>query len=287
MTAFDPVLRDAGEPAHQASPGAGGSPHQASAGAAPGRPAPRADGRPPSLAARASSAVAGLHAVAAALVLTLVAYVALAAVTVTVGLVLGSSAFGSVDRWDESVNRWFVRERTSTGDGVSGVVSAMANTLTALPVAAVVVIGLWRAHRWKGAVLLFVALSLEVAVFLTTTVLMDRERPEVPLMDEAPPTSSFPSGHTAAAVALYLGLALLASRLLDGAVARAALVVFAGLVPLAVGLARLYRGMHHPTDVAGGLALGAACLVAALLVVRMVDSVVVRRSPDRGVGAPA
>ncbi len=35
------------------------------------------------------------------------------------------------------------------------------------------------------------------------------------------------------------------------------------LVPLAVGLSRLYRGMHHPTDVAFGLANGTVAVLLA------------------------
>jgi membrane-associated phospholipid phosphatase len=40
------------------------------------------------------------------------------------------------------------------------------------------------------------------------------------------------------------------------------------LVPLAVGVSRMYRGMHHLTDVLGGLALGGVwlCLVTLVIV---------------------
>ena len=38
--------------------------------------------------------------------------------------------------------------------------------------------------------------------------------------------------------------------------------------PATVAVSRLYRGMHFPTDVATGVLLGAACLVAAALIVQ-------------------
>jgi membrane-associated phospholipid phosphatase len=44
-----------------------------------------------------------------------------------------------------------------------------------------------------------------------------------------------------------------------GARRYAALVLL--LIPVAVGLSRIYRGMHHPTDVVGGLVNGAVTLV--------------------------
>ena len=34
------------------------------------------------------------------------------------------------------------------------------------------------------------------------------------------------------------------------------------------GLARMYRGMHHPTDVAAGLLIGAGSLVVAVAAAR-------------------
>jgi undecaprenyl-diphosphatase len=98
---------------------------------------------------------------------------------------------------------------------------------------------------------------------------IDRARPAVSHLDAAPPTSSFPSGHTAASVVLYLLVALLISSRLHSGVARATLWVLAGMVPVAVGLARLYRGMHYPTDVLSGAALGASWLFVAVKGVRL------------------
>jgi hypothetical protein len=50
----------------------------------------------------------------------------------------------------------------------------------------------------------------ELALFLTTALIVDRPRPPVPHLDAAlPPTSSFQSGHTGAAICLYGGVALI------------------------------------------------------------------------------
>jgi undecaprenyl-diphosphatase len=39
-------------------------------------------------------------------------------------------------------------------------------------------------------------------------------------------------------------------------------------MPIGVGWARLYRGMHHPTDLAGSLVLAAGWLTVCYLVIR-------------------
>ena len=82
---------------------------------------------------------------------------------------------------------------------------------------------------------------------------------------QLPQTSSFPSGHVAATIVLYGSVALFVSlahrRPLVQWLAWAAVVVFAG----SVAVSRVYRGMHHPTDVVVGALLGVACLSVAVV----------------------
>jgi membrane-associated phospholipid phosphatase len=40
------------------------------------------------------------------------------------------------------------------------------------------------------------------------------------------------------------------------------------LIPVFVAFSRIYRGMHHPIDVVGGVIIGIAALSALLLVTR-------------------
>jgi undecaprenyl-diphosphatase len=108
-------------------------------------------------------------------------------------------------------------------------------------------------------------------VFVTTTLFVDRARPPVHRLDTAPPTSSFPSGHTAAAIVLYIGLIIVVHRVWRRNAATIGVAVVLALVPVVVGLSRLSRGMHHPTDVIAGALLGTvALLVACALVGRAV-----------------
>jgi len=119
-------------------------------------------------------------------------------------------------------------------------------------------------HRWREPALIAAALLGEVTIFLLVTLLIERNRPPVPKLDDSPPTSSFPSGHTAAALVLYGSLAVIAWSRLRSVPARALAAVLAVALPLLVGAARVYRGMHFVTDVLGGLVLGAAWLAAAV-----------------------
>ena len=187
------------------------------------------------------------------------------AIVAGIGRLLGKDA----TPLDRSVTDAITSSRTTTWDGITHWVSLCSATLTVVVITAVAFVALRIIlRRWREAVLIVLAVAGEAAIFVCVTAVVDRERPDVVRLDEAPPTSSFPSGHTGAAVALYGGLAVVAWLAAAPVVIRVLSTVVAVLLPLAVGLSRMYRGMHHLTDVLGGLALGGIwlCVVTVVIV---------------------
>ncbi|MGF1339027.1 diacylglycerol kinase family protein [Streptomyces flavovirens] len=164
---------------------------------------------------------------------------------------------------EDAVIDALVRVRTDTLDTVSSVVSEAGNTGTVVIgtlISCLLLLLVPRLPRWRDAVFLAVAVSLQSLVFLVITEGVDRNRPDVDRLDASPPTSSYTSGHTGAATALYAGLAVLVLHRVKGPWRRA-LAIPLLLLPLLVAVGRMYRGMHHPTDVAGGLLNGGLSLL--------------------------
>ena len=130
-------------------------------------------------------------------------------------LLVRGSVPSFVSRTDMQTTAWAVEHRTPTLDSVTHIGTTMADTVVALSVtaAAVVILRLWLG-RWRESLMLVVAIVGELLIFLAITATVHRARPAVPQLDQAPPTSSFPSGHTGVAVALYgcLAVILLAQR---------------------------------------------------------------------------
>jgi undecaprenyl-diphosphatase len=80
--------------------------------------------------------------------------------------------------------------------------------------------------------------------------------------------ASYPSGHTAASIAVYCGLALLLTSRIKNRTAQVAIWAVAILIPVYVAFSRMYRGMHHPLDIAGGVVIGIASLCVLVLACR-------------------
>lgn len=198
-----------------------------------------------------------------------IAFVVLSLVLIGLGLVLIHTLLpAGLARVDTAVSRWFVRERTTTLDPMTLIGSDLASTGAIVGVAAIAVVVLAIGRHWRQVGFLIAALTLEFGVFLTTTFLIDRSRPPVARLDPAPVTSSFPSGHVAAALTLYVGLAIVVVSLVRSALVRGLAWALAIGIPIVVAVSRVYRGMHHLTDVTASLVLGSGAIVFALLATR-------------------
>ncbi|MEU5529834.1 phosphatase PAP2 family protein [Micromonospora chersina] len=162
---------------------------------------------------------------------------------------------------EDTVNRELAAHRTAGWNDVSLVFSTLASTQLIVVVTVLVALVLRLVlHRWREPIFLCAAVSAQALIFLFTTMAIDRRRPAVEHMDSSPPTSSFPSGHTSAAMALYVGIAVLLALRARSTAAKVTWWTLLVLVPVGVALTRMYRGMHHPSDVAASFLNGGVCV---------------------------
>ncbi|MET8349581.1 phosphatase PAP2 family protein [Micromonospora sp. NPDC005206] len=162
---------------------------------------------------------------------------------------------------EDAVNRELAADRTAGWNDVSLVFSTLASTqmIVVVTVLVALTLRLWL-NQWREPVFLCAAVTAQALVFLLTTLAIDRRRPAVEHMDVSPPTSSFPSGHTSAAMALYVGIAVLLALRTRSTGAKVAWWTLLLVVPLGVALTRMYRGMHHPSDVVASFLNGGTCV---------------------------
>jgi undecaprenyl-diphosphatase len=191
----------------------------------------------------------------------------LAGIFVGLGFAITGPLHG-VRRWDATVARWFFGQRSGTGNVLSGVGTWLAETPTVVVLGIAAALVLAKRRRFHDVTLVVGALLVEFATYLVTVLTVDRPRPAHGL--ETRFTGSFPSGHVAAAVVLYGVLASLVARHVHSRVVRALVFCIPVLVAAAVATARLYREMHHFSDVIAGALIGVGSLVVASRLARHV-----------------
>jgi undecaprenyl-diphosphatase len=95
-----------------------------------------------------------------------------------------------------------------------------------------------------------------------------RPRPAVvPHLDQVS-TASFPSSHAATSAAVYLTLGVLLAGTVSRPAVRAYLLGWAVLLTVLVGVSRVFLGVHYPTDVLAGWAVGLSWAVVCGLAAR-------------------
>ncbi|MFD2721762.1 phosphatase PAP2 family protein [Hymenobacter monticola] len=170
--------------------------------------------------------------------------------------------------WDSPILLFWHRHATPALDALAVFLTIVGNTGPMVGAGVLVLLWLLRRRRWRPAVVW--ALSVGGSMLLTQVIkaLVARPRPTLWLSLRPETTLSFPSGHAMDTAALATALFFL----LPG---RPWVGRLAALFALAVGWARMYLGVHNPSDVLAGwcAAVGWVLLVQLLASRRWAKSV--------------
>jgi undecaprenyl-diphosphatase len=144
----------------------------------------------------------------------------------------------------------------------------LGSTWAVTAVAIALLVGGTLARRPRDAIVGAAIIALGAATVEIVKAIVARARPELlePILIET--GFSFPSGHSANAMVAYGIVAVLVGRTSLARPTRvAAQVALAGVIGL-VGLSRVWIGVHHPTDVVAGWAIGAVAVCAYVAITR-------------------
>ena len=142
------------------------------------------------------------------------------------------------------------------------VLSALGYQWGVVPADIALTLGLLVARRWREATFAGVSLGGSALLNMATKQFFQRDRPA--LWESIAPehTFSFPSGHAMGSATLAMVVLLLCWHTRF----RWPVVVLAALFALAVGVSRIYLGVHYPSDILGGWAAGVAWVSGVYLV---------------------
>ena len=235
--------------------------------------------RPGGLADRFAGRVGRQHPVTVFFAALISGFALLAVVAILIGLLVTDvlvpiHAVGSAD---EGFVESLAADRTSTLTDVSAVLTA-AGGAPVLPIlVGLIAIVCAVLRRWLIAGFAAFVLTVESATYRVSSLVVPRERPSVHRLEDLPADASYPSGHTAASIAVYVGLVLLLTSKITDRRVRIGAWTLAVLLPVLVAMSRMYRGRHHPLDVTSGAIIGIGAIVVVLFACRAASCA--QRSP--------
>lgn len=121
------------------------------------------------------------------------------------------------------------------------------------------------------ALFLLAAVSTGILTSTLAKELIARPRPDLVPHGSYVTSASFPSGHSMMATLVYLTLAIVIARGQKQRRVKAYVIGIACALSLAVGVSRVYLGVHWPTDVLAGWALGSGWAIGAWLIAKVLD----------------
>ncbi|WNW13285.1 bifunctional DedA family/phosphatase PAP2 family protein [Pseudomonas sp. DTU_2021_1001937_2_SI_NGA_ILE_001] len=170
-----------------------------------------------------------------------------------------------LDRFDHGLMTLVQEHRSEAAQNIVLLVTSIGDFKVQFLAAALVVLVLLVARQWRHAAFALATLLGTALANGALKAFFARARPEV-LVD--PLTSySMPSGHSSAAFALFMTLAVLAGRSQPVRL-RLAWLVLGGIPALAIALSRVYLGVHWPTDILAGMMLALSVCAASLTLVQ-------------------
>ncbi|WP_448663255.1 phosphatase PAP2 family protein [Sphingomonas sp. CJ20] len=137
-------------------------------------------------------------------------------------------------------------------------ITALGSSTVLTMVVAMTALFLALRGRWKSTMLVLAATTLGAVAVTVVKALVGRARPDLIDRLMAETSNSFPSGHAANSAIVYLTLATLLFPVVQERRMRAFLLCAALALVGMIGISRLYLGVHWPSDVLAGWALGSA-----------------------------
>jgi membrane-associated phospholipid phosphatase len=239
--------------------------------------------RPQGPAERFAGFMHGRHPAAVFFAAALAGFAILAGLAILLGLLVTDVLVhtGGIGRADESAVASIVHERTGFLTDVSSV-GSMVGGAPVLPIlVGLIAIVCAIRRKWRIAAFAVFVLVVESATYRVASIVVPRDRPHVARLEDLPADASYPSGHTAASLAVYCGLVLLLTSAFPKRSWRVAAWAIALLLPVFVALSRLYRGMHHPLDAAAGALIGIGAVLVLLFACRAAGVAALAHAPGR------
>lgn len=182
--------------------------------------------------------------------------------------------------FDRPVMMWLHGHASPGLTALMEAVTQLGGLVVVPVVATVAAVVLWRRGLRRGATVLAAAVIGSTLLNTALKAIFRRARPDFWEHLVVENSYSFPSGHAMASMAVAAALVVLTWRTRW----RWAVVAGAAVYVLAVGVSRMYLGVHFPSDVLAGWSVSVVWVAVVVAVLRLVDAAYRRRGAGGAAG---
>jgi undecaprenyl-diphosphatase len=170
---------------------------------------------------------------------------------------------GDTQHFDQMIREWVHRYASPGMTSAMNAISLLGYNILIVELAIAFAIFAWL--RWRRALLwLAVAMAGSLVLDLTLKYIYHRTRPTA-YFGMAPHSYSFPSGHALCSFCFYGVVAGLLSARIKSLALQMVIWCLAAALVIAIGVSRIYLGVHYPSDVVAGY-LAATVWVGTVIV---------------------
>ncbi len=184
---------------------------------------------------------------------------------VVFGAMAALVATGKIEQ-DAAILGWLEGQRSSFWTSAMVAITRLGTGPVTLTVTAVLCLWLFVRRQRLDAAFLATANFGSAIINVAVKAIFERHRPPIEIVNSIlePQSLSFPSGHAMGAMVFYVSICIIGVHWHRPW--RALVLVLALVMVPTMGFTRLYLGVHYPSDVVAGWALGAAWVSLSYLV---------------------
>lgn len=168
--------------------------------------------------------------------------------------------FNLTTNFDNTIYNFITRNMNNTLTSIYETITFLGSTLFIICLCILFLVIFIIIRKKNYGLIITGVLIISTIINNVVKIIICRERPDV-LKLVIEDTYSFPSGHTMASVSMYGILMYFVLKSKMNRWLKIVLTMVLGLLPLLVGMSRIYLGAHFATDIIGGFILAIILLL--------------------------
>jgi len=180
-------------------------------------------------------------------------------------------AENQLENFDRDVSAWIQSYRSDAFTPVLRIITELGDRYAYATLIIALGLFFWfRYKHWRSTLQIVGVLFLSTTSNIIVKQIVNRARPgneHLVFVD----TLSFPSGHSMSAMAFYGTLIYLCLNARLNIIMRLIITILLGTIIVAVGISRIYLGVHYPSDVLAGYAGGLIWVTLSAILLNTID----------------